>query len=167
MTKNKVLPLAAMAGILVAAYLLDKASAGIHNFISSTFRTGAGYSLLLLFEIIFAGLVIFLVWLVLGRSKRSFLVGSVFIGIGLLGLFFSSPFRYILPSISFPQTALYRYQIQDLPFFQRYLTYFFWNINHGIGMWYFFTPLASLQFFTRTSALTFILGIIKLLQKPA
>ena len=167
MTKNKVLPLAAMAGILFVAYLLDKASAGVHNFMSSTFRTSASYALLILFEIVFAGLVIFLVWLVLGRSKRSFLVGSVFIVIGLLGLFFSSPFRHILPSISLPQTALYRYQIQDLPFFQRYLTYFFWNINHGIGIWHFFTPIASLQFFTRTSILTFILGVIKLIQKPA
>jgi len=167
MTRSKVLPLAAMAGILVVAYLLDKASAGIHNFISSTFRTSEGYSVLILFEILFAGLVIFLVWLVLGRSKRSFLVGSIFIGIGLLGLFFSSPFKLFLPSISLPQTTLYRYQIQDLPFFQRYLTYFLWNINHGIGMWHFFTPVASLQFFTRTSALTLILGVIKLIQKPA
>ncbi len=166
MTKNKVLPLAAMTGMLVVAYLLDKASTAVHNFFSSTFRTSAGYSLLILFEILFAGLAIFLVWLVLGRSNRSFLVGSVFIGIGLLGLFVSSPFRHFLPSIPFPQMALYRYQIQDLPFFQRYITYFLWNINNGIGMWHFFTPIASLQFFTRTSALTFILGVIKLIQKP-
>lgn len=166
MTKNRVIPLTAMAGGLVLAYVLDKVTTVVKSFIGSTHQVYRGYYWLALLEIFFAGMVILLVWLTMVKSKRSILVGVIFVVVGLICLLRSTFFRFsILSIIPNPYVNLYRYQLQDLPFFQRAIATLLWNLNHGHYLQGLGTPLAF-QYFTKASALTTLLGVIKFFQKP-
>jgi hypothetical protein len=166
MTKNRVIPLAAMVGVLFLAYVLDRLTVTVKDYMRSTFHMYQGYILLILLEFLFAGIVILLFWLTMARSKRSVLVGTVFVVVGMIALLYPIFFRSLLTSIPLPYTDLYRYQLQDLPSFQKIFATLFWNYSHGTRFWLISSSPLSFQFITKASVLITLLGVVKFFQKP-
>ena len=155
--KKNVLPLLAMVIWLLASWGLDLAKTALKNFRSSTFiMTNLWVDLVI--ELVFAGLVILLVWLVLVKHKKSTLVGWVFIIIGLLALFQSHTVRLLIPrhfNIDVPP----RYIRDDYSVFvQIYYSFI-------IGISSFLNSIPILGFFTKASALLTALGVANFFRK--
>ncbi len=165
MSRTKWLPILVVLAFLLASWTLDLASTSIHNFAAATFRTTLGYTLLLLIELVFAGLVLFLAWYYFFKTGRSVTAGAIFIVFGLLGLIFSSHLRVLLPSISRP--GIFLYQIQDLPQPQRAFTYLMWYLSHQTGPARFLSTMVSFGYLTKASAITLLMGVIAFFRRKA
>jgi hypothetical protein len=99
MTKKEVLPLMALPVFLALSYGLDVATAAIQAFASSTFRVMESAWGHVLIELVFAGAVIALVWLVLPKHENKLLVGWLFLVVGLIAFYISTPFRIYLSAM--------------------------------------------------------------------
>ena len=97
MTKKAALPLLTMLGLLILSYGLDIAIVALMAFCNAAF-TFTTLWIDILIEFVFAGAVIFLVWLVLVKCGKDLLVGWVFVVTGLIALFiFMSYGYYFMP----------------------------------------------------------------------
>jgi hypothetical protein len=155
---KKALPLLAMVLFFIVSWGFDQAKTALKNYRSHTFNmTNLWVDVLM--ELVFAGLVIFLGWLVLIKFNKSALVGWSFVIVGLLALFISSPYQLYVPhffNIKVPP----RYIRDDYSFFiQAYysLVLFF------SGFIYRFTVFG---FFTRASAFAITTGVANFFRKP-
>jgi len=95
MTKKEALPLLAMPGLFILSYGFDDAIAALKAFRASTFIFTTLW-IDILIEFVFAGAVIFLIWLVLVKCGKDLLVGWVFVVTGLIALFIVTPYGYYL-----------------------------------------------------------------------
>jgi hypothetical protein len=95
MTKKEALPLLAMPSLLILSYGLDVAIAALKAFRASTFLFYTVWMDILI-EFVFAGAVIFLIWLVLVKCEKDLLVGWVFVATGLIALYIFTPYGYYL-----------------------------------------------------------------------
>jgi hypothetical protein len=158
MSRQKIIGIAAMAGWLVAAYFMDRAVRALQLYSSRTFRTTVPFAIATFFELLFAGMAVFLFWLLLVRINKSSLVGWICLALGLAAFFLGSPFRIYL-SARF-SNGLLLYQIRDLPFIQR-------NFQYLVrGIYAFLNSFTILGFFADAGAFTFVLGLANLLRKP-
>jgi hypothetical protein len=143
MTKKGTLPLLAMPGLLILSYGLDVATATVKAFASSTFRAILAAWGHVFVEFVFAGAVILLAWLVLTKRENKLLVGWLFLVVGLITFFISTPFRY-------------------------YLSYI-WGATpapHRGWFYYFLSSFGFYGFMTKASALIVVLGLVNLIRKP-
>ncbi len=143
MSRKGALPLLAMAGFLILSYGLDVATTKIKAFAGSTFRVLDAAWGHVLAEFVFAGAVILLVWLVWTKHENKLLVGWLFLVVGLITFFISTPFRlylgYIWSATPFPQRGWFYHFLLSFSFY---------------------------GFFTKASALIVVLGLVDLLRKP-
>jgi hypothetical protein len=158
MISKKGYPILAMLGLLASAYGFDRAIAALQDLFNHTFLYNAAYSVAILIELIFAGMVILLAWLVLVKYKKSALVGWVFVVIGLLAFFLSTPYSIYLHS--FFNVGIPPYKIKDFPFFVKNYYFFLGSFSSFLRSFTFF------RFFTKASALIIVLGLANLLRKP-
>jgi hypothetical protein len=157
--KNKVLPLLAIVLWLITSWGFDEAKTALKNYRSSTFNN-TNLWVDFLIELVFAGLVLLLVWLVLFKFKKSALLGWSFVVIGLLAFYLSTPYRTYLTSLFTNIEIPPRYLRDDYPFFMQ--TYFSFIINFSK----FLRGFSSLGFVTKASALTLALGVANIFRKP-
>ena len=143
MTKKGALPLLAMPVFLILSYGLDGAIATIKAFASSTFRVMDATWGHILVEFVFAGALLLLVWLVLTNSENKLLAGWLFLVIGLIAFFISTPFQVYLGTIW-----------SGIPVPQRGWFY------------YFILSFSFYGFFTKASALIVVLGLMELFRRP-
>jgi hypothetical protein len=143
MTNKGALSLLAMPGFLILSYVLDVATTTIKAFASSTFRVMEAAWWHVLVEFVFAGAVIFLVWLILTKRENKLLVGWLFFVVGLIAFFISTPFQIYLRAIMSaslaPQRSWFYYSLLSFDFY---------------------------GFFAKASALIVVLGLVVLLRKP-
>ncbi len=90
MKRNKLLPIFLMPVILIVAYLLDEWTGAVTLFTSRTFQFTLAAAVLSLFDVIFAGLFILLIWAILMRGVGSIRLSLTYIGVGLLLVMFTS-----------------------------------------------------------------------------
>ncbi|MGZ6346636.1 MAG: hypothetical protein ACXWNC_03560, partial [Anaerolineales bacterium] len=96
MAKKEVFPLLAMSVFIVLAYGLDAAITKIKVVTGATFRTMEAIWGQVLIELVFACLVVLLVWLVwIGRGNKWVIGGPTFL-VGLIAFFISTPFKIYL-----------------------------------------------------------------------
>ena len=143
MAKKAALTLLAMPSLLILSYALDVAATAMKAYASSTFRvldTTWGHVLI---EFVFAGAVIVLVWLVLTKLENKMLVGWLFLVVGLLTFFISTPFQFTLGYIWGPTPVPLRG----------------WVFS-------FLRSFSIYGFMTKASALIVVLGVLNLIRKP-
>jgi hypothetical protein len=143
MAKKEAIPLLAMAGFLILAYGFDTALIKIKIVTGSTFRTLEAIWGQILIELVFACLVVLLVWLVWKSRGNKWVIGGPILLVGLIAFFISTPFIIYLGDL-----------LGTSPFPQRGWLYFFLLSFNSFG------------FFTRAGALIIILGLVELLRKP-
>ncbi|MFA5873520.1 MAG: hypothetical protein WC832_06115 [Anaerolineales bacterium] len=95
MTKKKALSLLAMPSLLILSYGLDDAIAALKAFRASTFIFTTAWIDVLL-EFVFAGAVIFLIWLALVWCEKDLLVGWAFVVTGLIAFVVFTPYTHYL-----------------------------------------------------------------------
>jgi hypothetical protein len=144
MSKKAVLPLVAMPLFLILSYGLDGAAAAIKAFSSSTFRVMQATWGHVLVEFVFAGAVLFTIWLVLTNRAHRRLVGWLFLGFGLIAFFISTPFQLYIGTL--------------------------WGgvpVTHRGWFYHFILSLGFYGFVTRAGALIVVLGLVNLFRKPS
>ena len=122
---------------------IDAAIAAIKVFASSTFRVMDAAWGHVLVEFVFAGAVILLVWLVFTKRENKVLVGWLFLVVGLLTFFISTPFQFTLGYIWGPTPVPLRG----------------WVFS-------FLRSFSIYGFMTKASALIVVLGVLNLIRKP-
>jgi hypothetical protein len=96
MRRNKLIPITVSLLFYILAWVFDSALTAIKTFRSQTFRTGTLW-LDLLIWLIFAALVILLVWLNLVKYPPSAPVSAFLILLGVLALFQTLPLHFLIP----------------------------------------------------------------------
>jgi hypothetical protein len=142
MSKKGALPLLAMPVFLILSCAIDGAAAAIQAFSSSTFRVMEATWGHVLVELVFAGAVIFMAWLVLTTRANQRLAGWLFLAVGLVAFFISTPFQIALGSLW-----------AGVPVSQRGWLY------------HFILSLGFYGFLTRAGALIVVLGLVDLFRK--
>jgi hypothetical protein len=143
MTKKAALPLLAIPVFLIMAYGLDAAIIKIKVITGPTFRTLEAIWGHVLIELVFAWMVVLLVWLVWMSRGNKLLIGLPTFLLGLIAFFISTPFRIYLGDL---------FSAPPVP--QRGWFY------------YFLLSFNSFGFFTKASALIVSLGLVELFRKP-
>jgi hypothetical protein len=87
-----------MIGLLALAYGLDRAGDALRRYRAMTFKILETYWIGLLIDLVFAGALVLLAWLVLIRSKKDMTIGWLFVIVGLLAIFLSTPYGWHLVS---------------------------------------------------------------------
>ena len=97
-TMKRIALVFSMTGLLVLAYGLDRADEALRRYRTMTFKVLEIYWIGILIDLVFAGALVFLAWLVLVKSKRDMTIGWLFVIVGLLAIFLSTPYGWHLVS---------------------------------------------------------------------
>ncbi len=92
-----------MTGLLVLAYGLDRADEALRRYRTMTFKVLEIYWIGILIDLVFAGALVLLAWLVLVKSKRDMTIRWLYVIVGLLAFFLSTPYSWnLINRIPFP-----------------------------------------------------------------
>ncbi len=92
-----------MTGLLVLAYGLDRADEALRRYRTMTFKMLETFWIDLLLVLVFAGALVLLAWLVLVKSKRDMTIRWLYVIVGLLAFFLSTPYSWnLINRIPFP-----------------------------------------------------------------
>lgn len=102
---NRLTLLLSMIGMLALTYGLDRASDALHRYRTTTFKVLETYWIDLLLDLVFAGALVLLAWLVLVKSKRDTTIEWLFVIVGSLAFYLLTPYSWnLLNAIPHPRS---------------------------------------------------------------
>ena len=100
---NRITQLLSMIGLLALTYGMDRVGEALRRYRTMTFKMLETFWIDLLLVLVFAGALVLLAWLVLVKSERDMTIGWVYVIVGLLAFFLSTPYSWnLINRIPFP-----------------------------------------------------------------